>query len=189
MESVKYFLALEKRPGDNSIIDINKLDIYDENHYNLDDSIASIDNFASNWTEQEIKESVARTNIVTKDYLNGSLKIVSNFKHCLPVLTKEVYVNMTNVLNSAEFNQALKDKVYSNFRNALNRLDISNESKEQLLASMRSALKTNSTDIIQMLIGIIPHTYSRHIYFVLYDEHTKNQKDALIRSKKLNDKE
>ena len=83
MENIKYYLVLEKRLGDYSLIDINKLDICD---YNVNYDIASIDTFTSKFTDEEIKASIIRSNMVESGYLEGKLKIISDVKHNLRVL-------------------------------------------------------------------------------------------------------
>ena len=89
MEEVKYFLVLEKRLGDYNLIDINRLDICKNIVTN---DIASIDVFTCMYTEEEIKASIMRSNIASNDYLNGTLKVISDAKHNLKVLTKDLFL-------------------------------------------------------------------------------------------------
>ena len=113
MDKVKFYLVLEKRLGDYNIIYLDRLDIC--NTQILSD-IASIDSFTAKFTENEIRESIKRSNIVPIDYLDGKLKIVSDHKHNLEVITKDIFDYIRTVqLNNEDFSRDLKNKLLNIF--------------------------------------------------------------------------
>ncbi|MDE6284938.1 MAG: hypothetical protein K2M17_04260 [Bacilli bacterium] len=90
----KYFLTLQRMPGDTIFIDISKLSIAEGED---PISLGEIDAFTMKHTNEEIMAAIDEANIVNPVYLNGELVIQDNGKHNpLQVLTKE-YVGDFNI--------------------------------------------------------------------------------------------
>lgn len=88
-QEVKYFLALERMPGDYKFININDLNLGCNPH-----SLAEIDAFTMQYSKNDLLEAIKRVNIVEPDYLEGNLVIQDNMKHkSLPVIDKELLNN------------------------------------------------------------------------------------------------
>ena len=114
MEEVKYFLVLEKRPGDYNIIDINKLDICT---YYVTNTVSSIDAFTSMYSEEELKCSIERSNIIHLSYLNGKLKIVSEMKINFRVISKDMFTIIREFqVNEMELDRDFKNKIFGLYK-------------------------------------------------------------------------
>jgi len=114
MEKINYFLVLEKRLGDYNLIDISKLDICSEPIVN---DIAFIDSFTCKFTDAEIKASIERSNIVQSAYLDGTLKVISDVKHNLRVLTRDIFESVVEFQTSADvIDQNYKNKLYGSYK-------------------------------------------------------------------------
>lgn len=132
VEEQKHFLALMALPGDFALIDISKLDIAN-GYYPL--TLAHLDTFTMTFSKNEIMESIKRSNIVDKKYMNGTLVIQDNQKHNpIAVIDKDLYDNfqideflrskendkngINNIIN--KFGAIVKDKeISSNFKTML----------------------------------------------------------------------
>ena len=168
MNNVNYYLALEKRVGDYNIIDINKLDICDR--YYLND-IVSIDSFTCKYSEEEIKDSIERGNLVNKDYLNGIFKIVSDKHHRLPVLTKEKYNIIRDFQNdSTEISKDLKNKLYGAYKKIADKEFKDDDFKLGLLNKFNNTLKSNDKKEIFRWLEKLPYENIRSFYITIYKE-------------------
>lgn len=171
MDKINYFLVIEKRVGDFNIIDINKLDICDR--YYLND-IASIDLFTSRFTENEIKDSVIRSNIVSEDYLNGDLKIISDKKHRLPVLTKEKYDLIRDFQNNdVEISQEFKNKLYGAYKKIADKEFKDEDFKSGILNKFNETLKSGNKIKIFEWLERLPYENIRSFYITIYKELSK----------------
>jgi len=185
MEKVKYFLVLEKRLGDYNIVDINKLDICNSVVTN---DIASIDCFTCMYTEEEIKASVARGNITHSDYLNGTLKIVSDMKHNLKVLTKDKFLAIREFQTSdLELNRELKNKLFGLYKKVIETTFEDKSFIQGMLDRFKICLKGNDKKEMFSILEELPYQKSRMIYLNLYEEINKREKEILKILEKLND--
>lgn len=165
MNDVKYFLVLEKRSGDYTIIDINKLDIC--NGY-VSNSISDIDLFTCKFTEEEIKESIKRSNMATFDYLLGNLKIVSSLKHNLSILDKIHYDRVINFIKNDEvFIIDLKNKLYGAYRKVVCQSFSDEEFISGILDRFNTSLKSGNKKSVFKIIEELPYSKSRNIYLYL----------------------
>ncbi len=175
-EKINYFLALEKMPGNYMIIDINRLDIC-QIPVNYD--ISQIDAFTKNFTEEEIKESVERSNMmVSPDYLSGTLKIVSNKKHNLEVFTKDKAQSIVEMQLLNDLEHDLKHKLYDAYKNVVDKLFKSSDFSKILLEELKKALDENNKAKIFKIIEELPYDKARTIYLKISKEY-KNQKYIL----------
>ena len=168
MDSVKYFLVLEKRLGDYNIIDINKLNIC--NNYITND-IASIDCFTCMYSEEEIKSSISRSNIAHEEYINGKLKIVSDMKHNLKALTKDIFNNIMEFqISDNEIDRASKNKLYGIYKKVIENTFENKSFIQGMLDRFKLCLKGNDKKEIFSILEELPYNKSRIIYLYIYDE-------------------
>lgn len=187
MEKVKYFLVLEKRLGDYNYIDISKLDIFNDI---VSTDIEYIDTFTSRFTENELRDAIIRSNMVEVSYLSGNLKIVSDAKHNLRVVTKEVFEEVINIMHGVkEIDQDLKNKIYSLFKNVVEKNFNDVSFIKELLDKFKDALKNNDLNNIFRYIGLLPYQKIRPVYFMIYDELKKREDINIKRLEKLNEVE
>ena len=80
-------LVIEKRNNDFAFIDIADLDIFNGMRYF---SFEELDNLLKNFTEEEIKDSIIRANIVPDVNVKEKRLCIKYGKIKLPVLTKDI---------------------------------------------------------------------------------------------------
>lgn len=183
MESVKYFLVLEKRLGDYNIIDINKLDIC--NSY-VSNDISSIDYFTSAFSVEDIKSSIMRSNITHSDYINGTLKIISDKKHNFKVLTKENFGIIREFqTNTEELDREFKNKLYGMYKKVIEGAFKDKSFIQGLLDRFKISLKEGNKNEIFSILEELPYTKSRIIYFSIYEELLKRKEENLRKLEKL----
>lgn len=185
MEEIKYFLVLEKRLGDYNIVDINKLDICT---YRVANTVSSIDCFTSIYSEEELKESIERSNIVHLSYLTGNLKIVSEKKHNFKVLTK----NMFNIIkefqeDDMEFDREFKNKIFGIYKKIVECIFSDKDFINGMLERFKELLRNGSKKEIFGVIEELPYSKSRTIYLCIYDEVTKRKEEIRRLNEKLSD--
>ena len=185
MEKIGYYLVLEKRLGDYNLIDINKLDICDNV---VTSDIASIDSFTCRFTENEIKASIERSNMANFSYLDGTLKIISDVKHNLRVLTKDIFSTIVGFQNDEEeIDRDYKNKIFGVYKKIIETTFQDSGFIQGMLDRFKNALKTNNKDEIFSIIEELPYAKSRMIYFTIYDEEYKRKQERLRKLEKLND--
>lgn len=185
MEKVNYFLVLEKRLGDYNIIDINKLDIC--NKY-VGTDLAMIDAFTSLYTENELKDSITRSNMASPNYLDGRLRIISDVKHNFGVLSKEKFNLIVEFQNSIEeIEGILKNKLYGMYKKVVESLFEDKGFIKGMLDRFNMALKENKKETVFKIIEELPYHKGRLIYFTVYEEKVKIKKENLRKLEKLND--
>lgn len=168
MNSVKYFLVLEKRLGDYNYIDINKLDICNETVTN---DLTSIDSFTNRFTEEELRNSISRSNMARPEYLDGNLKVVSDAKHNLRVLTKTVFDEVMQIVTGKLIiDRDLKNRLFGLFRKIIEKLYDDKGVIAEMLEKFKSALRMDNLVEIFNYINLLPYPQSRSIYFMIYDE-------------------
>ena len=167
-EKINYYLVLEKRLGDYNIIDFNRLDIVTKE---IPNDILNIDFFTCEFTEEEIRESIIRSNMARPEYLDGRLRIISDarHKHNLTVLTKEIYHDIMNFqTNDEEINQDFKNKLFGAYKKIVESSFTDPDFIKRMLERFKVALKTGTKKDIFKLIGELPYQKSRNIYISIY---------------------
>ena len=165
MSSINYYLVLEKRLGDYNIIDINKLDIAE---FYVTTDLSAIDNFTTKFSVEEIKKAISRSNITHESYLNGNLKIVSDAKHNLKVITKEEYILIKNWQTKEEvINQDLKNKIYGIYKKIIENTFSDKSFIKGMLDRFNNELKNNNKQEIFMILEELPYNKIRPIYVLL----------------------
>ena len=196
MENLNYYLVLERLPGDKILIDINKLDIC--NRY-VSNKIADIDFFTLNFTLEEIKESIIRSNMAKDEYRNGTIKIISDARHNLKPVTKDVHNTIMEFQNNEEeIDINFKNKLLGEYKNIVNKAFNDQGFKENMVNRFNSAIneynnslkdndvKSNKEGIFK-IIEELPYQYSRRLYIKMDDELNKKKIDKKRKLEKLND--
>lgn len=185
MEEVKYFLILEKRLGDYNLVDINKLDICMNIVTN---DIASIDNFTCQYTEDEIKNSIMRSNIVTNEYLSGNLKIVSDAKHHLNVLTKDMFILIREFqLSNQEIDRDFKNKMFGMYKKVVESTFTDKSFIQGMLDRFKESLKNDSKNEIFNILEELPYNKSRMIYLNIYEVLQRKKEENLRKLEKIDE--
>ena len=167
-EKINYYLVLEKRLGDYNIIDINRLDIVTEE---IPSDILSIDCITCQLTEEEIMESIVRSNMARPEYLDGRLRIISDarHKHNLTVLTKEIHQDIMDFqTNEEEINQDFKNKLFGAYKKIVESSFNDPDFIKGMLERFKNALKSGTKKEMFKLIGELPYQKSRNIYISIY---------------------
>ena len=185
MEELKYFLVLEKRLGDYNIVDINKLDICT---FYVANTISSIDCFTSLYTEEELMNSIERSNIVHLSYLNGSLKIVSEKKHNFRIVSKNVFKVISDFqIDDRDFDREFKNKIFGIYRKIISSIFSDTDFIKGLLDRFKELLRNGSKKDIFSVIEELPYAKSRTLYLCIYDEVVKRKEETRKLMEKLSD--
>jgi len=185
MEKINYYLVIEKRLGDNNLVDINKLDICDTF---VGNDIADIDTFTSRFTVEEIKDSIIRSNIVQNDYLDGTLKVISDAKHNLPILSKDTFLSIIDFQNSGlEMENNFKNKLFGTYKKIVEQLFTDTDFIKTMLERFKEVLRNNNKEEMFKYIAELPYYKGRMIYFIIFDEIQRKKEENLRKLEKLND--
>ena len=185
MDNIKYYLVLEKRLGDYSVIDINKLDICE---FFVSNDLASIDTFTSKFTESEIRDSIKRSNMAKEDYLLGNLKIISDVKHNFKILSKEIFdviVEFQN--NDLVIDGVFKSKLFGSYKKIVEKTFDDSGFIKTMLDRFKDTLKNGSKIEIFKIIEELPYQRSRLIYFTIYEEIRKRNIENIRKLERMND--
>ncbi len=170
MNNIKYYLALERRLGDYVLIDISKLDIA---RTNVENDIAAIDSFTCHYSESEIKESIIRSNMAS-NYIDGNLKVISDAKHNLRILSKVEYNVIMDIQNNNEvIDREFKNKIFGAYKKCVEHTFSDKEFIKRLLDDFKEILNTDDKDSMFRKIGELPYRKGRSIYFYIYDEYKR----------------
>lgn len=184
MNTIKYYLALERRLGDHALIDINKLDITSSQ---VSSDLASIDLFTSKYSEDEIRESIKRSNMAS-NYIDGNLKIISDARHNLRVLTKNEFNTIMDIQNSNEpFDRDFKNKIFGAYKKSVEHTFQDKIFIRGMLDAFKDILNSDDKIRIFKVISEIPYANVRTIYFNIYDEYVKRLEINKRKLEKTND--
>lgn len=166
-KEIKYFLVLERRTGDYNIININQLDIC--NSYTGND-LLSIDCFTAQFSEEEIRLSIIKNNIVHSDYYDGNMKVISDAKHNFKILTKD----MLNVIkkfqiDNTPFSGELKTKLFGAYKKVIDTSFKDASFIKGMLDRFKIAIKNNNKEEVFSILEELPYKSVRTIYFTIYD--------------------
>lgn len=187
MDNFNYYLVLEKRPGDYELVDINKLDI--NNQFVLND-IAAIDTFTMKFTELELRDAISRSNMVNQDYLYGKLRIISDVKHNLSVITKEVYERVINFNNDTlEIDRDFKNKLFGIYKKIIEKSFNDSDFIKGMLDRFKKCLKEENKKEFMKIIEELPYAKSRIIYIAISMEEERKKDLNLKKLEKLNTEE
>ena len=167
-EKINYYLVLEKRLGDYNIIDINQLDI---TNTEISNDILAIDFFTCKFSEEELRDSIIRSNMARPEYLDGRLRIISDarHKHNLTVLTKEIHQDIMDFqTNAEEMDQNFKNKLFGAYKKIVESCFNDPDFIKGMLDRFKNALKNNDKKEIFKLISELPYHKGRNIYISIY---------------------
>ncbi len=173
-----YNLVLELRNGDYNVVEIERIP-----NANVDcpNSIGEIDAFTMQYSVDELKDLIAKNNLVAPEYLKGTFKIISNMKHKLPAFSKEDYEIINEISGGhLEFENSLKDKLYGYYKKTLEKY-IDGDYFYDSLRNFKSALNSNNYHEVFNSINKIPYSNGRAIYLMLSDEIKRRKEEEKIR--------
>ena len=153
---MNYFLVLEKRPKDFMPINISILSKDDNYNYS---SLQSIDEFTRRYTEEEIRDIIKENNIVTDDYLNGTLCVINENKYRYKLFTKDINMSMDTFLIKNIKNKQIMNKFVNIY------IKYSNDNT----ALLKEAIKNEQLDVILQLLFSLDYEKIRGIYFYLFE--------------------
>lgn len=152
------------RVGDYALIDISKLDI-GGNYKNLNE----IDAFTMKYTKKEIIDAIKRSNLVSEEYIHGSLVIADNQKHNpLKVIDKEFYNNfrIDEVLIKCINNKELLNNILNKFLSISKDNTLYNEFKNSLL-------NKNLEEAIDILFNLPYFNLRKYIIYLIEMDYNK----------------
>lgn len=152
------------RVGDYALIDISKLDI-GGNYKTLNE----IDTFTMKYTKEEIIDAIKRSNLVSEEYIHGSLVIADNQKHNpLKVIDKEFYNNfrIDEVLIKCINNKELLNNILNKFLSISKDNIIYNEFKNSLL-------NKNLEEAIDILFNLPYFNLRKYIIYLIEMDYNK----------------
>lgn len=164
MDNIKFYLVLQKRLGDYNVITIEHLDIYTGE---IISNLASIDSFTCKYSEDEIKASIERANIVEKSYLTGSLRVISEYKHNFEILTKETFERIYEFKNSLISDKQLLNSIYNIYKNNIESVLQDKDMIKRFLKMFKDSLYKNDFNKSMELIEQLPYLKARNIYFYI----------------------
>ncbi len=154
------YLVIEKRNNDFAFIEVSDLDIFKGMHYN---SFISLDNLLKEYTEEEIKASITRANVVPDvDILDKRLLIkYGNYK--LPVLTKDIAVGFDFFgFIEQNFNNKKINNIFYNKIAAI--------VKDEARASMFKELLNTSAMDFYIGLNWLTYVELREFFFYVYND-------------------
>lgn len=152
-----YFLILEKRPGDFMPINISILNGNTYTDYSL---IENIDQFTKDLTKEEIITLVKNNNIVSPEYLEGSLWVINEKKYRFGVLTKDINMSLDTF-----FLKYINDKrIMNKFVNIYLKYSKDN------IDNIKKAIEDKKVDVILQNLFMLSYDKVRSIYFYLYEK-------------------
>ncbi len=164
----RYFLILEKRPGDFMPIDISLLSM----GFNSLNNIELIDKYTEVFLKEELIDNIKKANIVTDDYLNGKLYIIDEKKNKYPVVFKKTFFNF-DVIEFIYYNIENKDlmnTIYNLYqKNAKNNLEID-------VNDFKVAIENKDIAKIIFHLQMLPYIKLRCIKFYIKEKLIKNTK-------------
>ena len=152
-------LVIEKRNNDFAFIDIADLDIFNGMKYF---SFEELDNLLKNFTEEEIKDSIIRANIVPDVNVIEKKLCIKYGKIKLPVLTKDI---------STDFD--LYEFIAANYGNKkmtnifYNKIAAIVKSSERA-AMFKDLLANASAEYFIQGLSWLSYTELRELYFYIY---------------------
>lgn len=164
MDSIKFYLVLEKRLGDYNIIPIEDLDIYDNTPVN---TLAGIDSFTCQFTEKELRDSIEKGNLVQLSYLSGKLKVISEYKHNFEILTKETFDRINEFTNSLITDKQLLNRIYNVYKNNVESVLTDKDMIKRFLKLFKDSLYENDFRKSMELIEQLPYLKARNVYFYI----------------------
>ncbi len=165
MDGIKFYLVLQKRLGDYNLIDISALDIYNGSNPS---TLAEIDSFTCKYTESEIRASIERSNIVQLDYLAGELRVISEYKHNFPILTKEIFNIINEFRNTLIVDKQKLNSIYNIYKNNLETILKDKDMIKKFLDLFKNSLNNNDFNRSMELIDQLPYLKARNVYFYIY---------------------
>lgn len=165
MDGIKFFLVLQKRLGDYNLVDIRALDIYDGTNVS---TLAEIDLFTCKYTELELRNSIERSNIVQPDYLAGDLRVVSEYKHNFPILTKNIFEKIYEFRSMLIVDKQKLNSIYNIYKNNLEAVLTDKDMIKRFLDLFKKSLKANDFNRTMELIDQLPYLKARNVYFYIY---------------------
>lgn len=172
------YLAIEERPNSYVPIDLTLLDI--TSNIDFENNLMTlefIDSITMLFTEEEIRESIIRSNTVKQEYCSSPLTIIYKAKP-LNIITKDNIANL-NLINI--INNCFKDKQEAN--KLLNKLNVvckkyyDIDTVNSILNSIKQAIINGNVDsVISIFNRNIPYIGQREIVFYYY-ENKENKKE------------
>lgn len=165
MDGIKFYLVLQKRLGDYNLVDIRALDIYDGSNTS---TLAEIDLFTCKFTEIDLRNSIERSNIVQPDYLSGDLRVVSEYKHNFPILTKDIFEKISEFRNMLIVDKQKLNSIYNIYKNNLESVLTDKDMIKKFLDLFKKSLNDNDFKRSMELIDQLPYLKARNVYFYIY---------------------
>ena len=172
MNDIVYYLALEQRPGDYKIIDINSLNLV---NYYISNSLNAIDNFTVRFSTDDIKNAIKKSNIEVGTYIYGTLKVISNKKHNFKIIDKDIFEVIRAFQYSKEpISNELKNIIYGLFRKIIDNEFEENLFKKGMLTKFKDAIDLNDKEKMFKIMEELPYVRSRTIYLGIYETISKD---------------
>lgn len=164
----KYFLALQRRPGDSIFIDIARLPM--SNGISTT-QLAEIDIFTMQYTIEQIIKAIQDANIANPLYIEGQLIIQDNSRHTFKLIDKD-YIGQFNIesfLKGYSSNKEIMNNIAYKFGTLINDIVISERFKT-------AAKEGNIALMLQMIFSISYITQRKLMIFLIDIYHKEEQK-------------
>lgn len=179
------YLAFEERPHSYVPIDLSDLEIF--KGCILDGTLKSLDNFTSRFSEEEIRESIKKSNTIMLENYDVPMVIVSK-NHPLPLITNQnvADLDMTNIFNEALDNKdlanKLKNKIQSIMRKNMSNY-ISEEGIQTLFKSFQVAINTRNSSYLTYIFNNLSYEGQRELAFYFYDINKEKENNQILQRK------
>ncbi len=173
-------LVVEKRNNDFAYINIADLDILKDMTYT---NLATLDNYLQHFTEQEIKDSIERANVVPDTEISDKKLLIKYGNYKLPLLSKEIREELDMFAYIAE---NFEDKSMKNiFFNKIS--SIVKDEKRKVF--YKDVIDHDSKESFIESLKYLTYNELRELYFYLYNYVAKNKdlRDNKRKREKVND--
>ena len=191
MKDIIYCLVLERKIGDINPVECQGLDLCINNGLKVDNTLISIDNFTSKFTEDEIRSSLKNSNMPRSEYFEYPLMVYGYVKHGdnlkrvkrYPVTYKETLEVINNYYHSdliLEIND--RNKLFGEFKKLVEKLFTDISVIQKLLNNFKEALKVNDKNkLFRIIEEVAKSSYSdaRELYFTIYNLEAKRKQNVI----------
>ena len=155
------YLVVEKRNNDFAFINVADLDIFKDMNYN---SFLTLDNLLKAYTEEEIKDSIIRANVVPDVNVKEKKLLIKYGNYKLPLLTRDIVDNFSFYdFIIANF----EDKRMTNiFYNKLASI-VKNDARAELF---KTFLDDSTPDEFLKSLDWLSYVEQREFYFYIYND-------------------
>ncbi len=166
-EGLYPYLVIEKRNNDFAFINIGDLDIFKDMSYN---SFASLDSILREYTEEEIKDSIQRANVVPDTDISDKKLLIKYGNYKLPVLSRDIVEDFDYYTFIADnYNNKRITNIFYNKLAAI----VKNDPRAEIF---KEFLEDASAEDFFKSLNWLSYVEQREFFFYVYNEVANKEK-------------